>query len=68
MAAARLLAAALLAIITAQSAAAQSPTITVTGPSSSRTFTQKALLANPVMETADWELRAEAEPEEGEIA
>ncbi len=28
----------------------------------------KRLLANPVMETADWELRAEAEPEEGEIA
>jgi mono/diheme cytochrome c family protein len=46
---ARLLAAALLAIITAQSAAAQSPTITVTGPSSSRTFTQKALLANPAI-------------------
>ena len=28
----------------------------------------RRLLANPVMETADWELRAEAEPEEGEIA
>jgi phosphoribosylformylglycinamidine synthase len=26
------------------------------------------LLANPVMETADWELRAESEPAEGEIA
>jgi phosphoribosylformylglycinamidine synthase PurS subunit len=28
----------------------------------------RRLLANPVMETADWELRAEAEPAEGEIA
>jgi phosphoribosylformylglycinamidine synthase subunit PurS len=28
----------------------------------------RRLLANPVMETADWELRAEAETEEGEIA
>ncbi|HEY8177008.1 MAG TPA: phosphoribosylformylglycinamidine synthase subunit PurS [Candidatus Limnocylindria bacterium] len=28
----------------------------------------RRLLANPVMEAADWELRAEAEPEEGEIA
>jgi phosphoribosylformylglycinamidine synthase PurS subunit len=28
----------------------------------------RRLLANPVMETADWELRAEAEPQEGEIA
>jgi phosphoribosylformylglycinamidine synthase PurS subunit len=28
----------------------------------------RRLLANPVMETADWELRAEAEPTEGEIA
>jgi phosphoribosylformylglycinamidine synthase len=26
------------------------------------------LLANPAMETADWELRVEAEPAEGEIA
>ncbi len=26
------------------------------------------LLANPVMETADWELRAEGETKEGEIA
>ena len=26
------------------------------------------LLANPVMETADWELRAEAEPAAGEIS
>ena len=26
------------------------------------------LLANPVMETADWEVRLEAEPAEGEIA
>jgi phosphoribosylformylglycinamidine synthase len=28
----------------------------------------RRLLANPVMETADWELRAESEPVEGEIA
>jgi phosphoribosylformylglycinamidine synthase subunit PurS len=28
----------------------------------------RRLLANPVMETADWELRAEVEPAEGEIA
>jgi phosphoribosylformylglycinamidine synthase len=28
----------------------------------------RRLLANPVMETADWELRAEAEAAEGEIA
>jgi phosphoribosylformylglycinamidine synthase PurS subunit len=28
----------------------------------------RRLLANPVMETADWELRVEAEPAEGEIA
>jgi phosphoribosylformylglycinamidine synthase subunit PurS len=28
----------------------------------------RRLLANPVMETADWELRAEAEPADGEIA
>jgi phosphoribosylformylglycinamidine synthase subunit PurS len=28
----------------------------------------KRLLANPVMETADWELRAEEEPDMGEIA
>ena len=28
----------------------------------------RRLLANPVMESADWELRAEAEPAEGEIA
>jgi phosphoribosylformylglycinamidine synthase len=28
----------------------------------------RRLLANPVMETADWELRAEPEPAEGEIA
>jgi phosphoribosylformylglycinamidine synthase PurS subunit len=28
----------------------------------------RRLLANPVMETADWELRVEAEPEEGEFA
>jgi phosphoribosylformylglycinamidine synthase PurS subunit len=28
----------------------------------------RRLLANPVMETADWELRAESEPAEGEIA
>jgi mono/diheme cytochrome c family protein len=49
MAEVRLLAAALLAIITALSAAAQSPTLTVIGPSSSRTFTQQALLANPAI-------------------
>jgi phosphoribosylformylglycinamidine synthase subunit PurS len=28
----------------------------------------RRLLANPVMETADWELRAEAEPQAGEVA
>jgi phosphoribosylformylglycinamidine synthase PurS subunit len=28
----------------------------------------RRLLANPVMETADWELRVEADPEEGQIA
>jgi phosphoribosylformylglycinamidine synthase len=28
----------------------------------------RRLLANPVMETADWELRAEVESAEGEIA
>ncbi|HYN63194.1 MAG TPA: phosphoribosylformylglycinamidine synthase subunit PurS [Candidatus Limnocylindrales bacterium] len=28
----------------------------------------RRLLANPVMETADWELRAEAKPADGEIA
>jgi phosphoribosylformylglycinamidine synthase len=28
----------------------------------------RRLLANPVMETADWELRAEAEPQEDAIA
>ena len=28
----------------------------------------RRLLANPVMETADWELRAEEEPEREEIA
>lgn len=28
----------------------------------------RKLLANPVMETADWELRAEVEPKPGEIA
>lgn len=50
MAAARLLAAALLgamACLMSLSVAAQSPTITITGRDSSRTFTQKALLAHP---------------------
>ena len=49
MAAARLLAIALLAIIIALPAIAQSPTLTVTGRNSNRTFTQKALLANPAI-------------------
>jgi len=50
MAAARLLAAALLgavAWLAALSVAAQSPTLTVAGRDSSRTFTQQALLADP---------------------
>lgn len=50
MAAARLLAAALLgamACLVALSVAAQSPTLTVTGRDSSKTFGQKALLAHP---------------------
>ena len=49
MAVARLLAIALLAIIIALPAIAQSPTLTVTGRTSTRTFTQKALLANPAI-------------------
>ncbi|MBI2767596.1 MAG: cytochrome c [Chloroflexi bacterium] len=49
MAAARLLAAALSAIITATSAIAQSPTLTITGTTSSRTFTQQDLLAHPAI-------------------
>jgi phosphoribosylformylglycinamidine synthase PurS subunit len=28
----------------------------------------RRLLANPVMETADWQLRAEGEPKPGEVA
>ena len=49
MAAARLLAVALLGIFIALSAIAQSPTLTVTGRTSNRIFTQKALLANPAI-------------------
>ena len=52
MAAARLLAVAMLGALVclvAQSAIAQSPTLTVTGRPSNRTFTQKALLANPAI-------------------
>ena len=49
MAAARLLAIALLATIIALPAIAQSPTLTVTGRTSNRTFTQKVLLANPAI-------------------
>ncbi|SEO26978.1 Cytochrome c [Rhodospirillales bacterium URHD0017] len=48
-AAARLLMAALLGIITATSAVAQSPTLTITGPNASRSYTQEALLANPTV-------------------
>lgn len=49
MAAARLLAVALLGIITAMSAVAQSPTLTITGTNASRSYTQEALLANPAV-------------------
>jgi mono/diheme cytochrome c family protein len=49
MAAARLLVVALLGIITALSAVAQSPTLTIAGPNSSTTYTQQALLANPAV-------------------
>lgn len=49
MAAARLLAVALLRIITALPAVAQSPTLTIAGPNSSTTYTQQTLLANPAV-------------------
>jgi mono/diheme cytochrome c family protein len=46
---ARLLMVALLGIITTTSAAAQSPTLTINGTNSSRSYTQEALLANPAI-------------------
>jgi mono/diheme cytochrome c family protein len=49
MAAARILAIALLAIIIALPAVAQSPTLTIAGTKSSQTFTQETLLANPAV-------------------
>ena len=49
MARARLLAIALLAIIIALPAIAQSPTLTIAGTNSSRSYTQEALLANPAI-------------------
>ena len=49
MARARLVAVALLAIIMALPAIAQSPTLTIAGRHSSRTFTQQALLASPAV-------------------
>jgi len=51
MAAARLLAIALLAITIALPAIAQSPTLTIAGAKSSRTYTQQDLLANPAIRT-----------------
>lgn len=49
MARARLLLVALLGIITATSAIAQSPTFTITGTNASRSYTQEALLAQPAI-------------------
>lgn len=49
MARARLLALALLGVVAALSAVAQSPTITIAGRHASRTFTQQELLANPAI-------------------